>query len=265
MMDVKTLSSADNPRIKLYGRLSVSSRARKKAGLFIAEGVRLISDAAADDAAVCVDTIFFTDAGFSRCADRMELLQGCCKNIYRVTDNAAKALSNTENSQGVFALLKMPAPVGADTVKHGGRYIILDNIQDPGNIGTMIRTAEACGLDGVIVCGCCDRFSPKAVRAAMGSVMRVPVIECGFEEAAAAVIGAGLPFFAAVVDTCAENIRKTDFSKGGAVVIGNEGSGIPEEHINMIPQRITIPMMGRVNSLNAAMAAGIIMWQLSEG
>ena len=149
-------------------------------------------------------------------------------------------------------------------MKSGGKYIILDNIQDPGNMGTMLRTADACGIDAIITCNCCDVYNPKTVRSAMGSLMRVNIIDDDIGNAVLNLKNAGIAVYAAVIDSSAVSLTECDFSKGGAVMIGNEGNGLPREHSALADVPLTIKMHGTINSLNAAMAAGIIMWELSK-
>ncbi|MBQ7783841.1 MAG: RNA methyltransferase, partial [Oscillospiraceae bacterium] len=149
-------------------------------------------------------------------------------------------------------------------IERGGRYLILDNIQDPGNMGTMLRTADACGIDAVITCSCCDIYNPKVVRSAMGSLMRVTVIDDDINSAADILHSKNVPIFAAVVDSTALSLKQCDFSQGGAVMIGNEGNGLSPDHIALADIPMTIKMHGQINSLNAAMAAGIIMWELTS-
>ena len=265
MEDFTLITSSDNDRIKLYKRLAADKKARKKEGLFTVEGARLVSDAASEAAQLCC--VFFTKDAFEKYGDTMELLTNTFdrKIFFMITEELAKSLSQTQVSQGIFALCRMKALDKSevyDKIKHGGRYLILDNIQDPGNLGTMLRTADACGIDAVVVCNCCDIYNPKTVRSAMGSIMRVSFVCDSFEEAVLRFKAAGITVYASVIDSDALSLSCADFSGGAAVIIGNEGSGIPPEHVLMADERLTIRMHGTINSLNAAMAAGIIMWEL---
>ena len=131
-------------------------------------------------------------------------------------------------------------------------------------MGTMLRTADACGIDAIITCNCCDVYNPKTVRSAMGSLMRVNIIDDDIGNAVLNLKNAGIAVYAAVIDSSAVSLTECDFSKGGAVMIGNEGNGLPSEHSALADVPLTIKMHGTINSLNAAMAAGIIMWELSK-
>ncbi|MDE7294511.1 MAG: RNA methyltransferase [Oscillospiraceae bacterium] len=256
-MGFKILTSAENEKIKLYRKLCSDKKARRSLGLFPLEGARLIRDAAAEKGGLKL--VFATEKYAGELESLAEIYGS--ENIYMITEELAAKISDTRTPQGIFAVCAVPAVHGKFTeIIPNGRYIILDNLQDPGNMGTILRTADSLGIDGIACCNCCDLFSPKTVRGTMGSLLRVRTM-CGeFEEISEMFRRAGLPIFSAVIDGDAEDIKNCDFSRGGAVIIGNEGSGIPREHIT--GKRITIKMHGNINSLNAAMAAGIIMWVL---
>ncbi|MCM1577999.1 MAG: RNA methyltransferase [Ruminococcus sp.] len=258
-MEFNVLTSAENEKIKLYRKLCGDKKLRKSLGLFPMEGVRLIRDAAGENGDISL--LLATSEYKSEMEEIAEKYGG--GKVYEITDELAAKISDTVTPQGIFALCSFPAVHGRFTPAAGGRYLILDNLQDPGNMGTVLRTADALGTDGIVCCSCCDLFSPKTVRSAMGSLLRVKTMCCGFEEAREMFADAGVPLFSAVVDGGAWDIRDCDFSGGGAVIIGNEGNGIPPEHIT--GKKITVKMKGNANSLNAAMAAGIVMWQLEAG
>ncbi len=259
-MKFKALTSAENEKIKLYRKLCSDKKARRSLELFPLEGARLIRDAAAEKGEL---TLVFVTEKFGEEPEKLAKIYGS-ENIYIITEELAAKMSDTSTPQGIFAVCKTPSVHGNFTeIIPGGRYIILDNLQDPGNMGTILRTADSLGIDGIACCNCCDLFSPKTVRSAMGSLLRVRTM-CGeFEKITEMFRKADIPIFSAVTDDDAQDIKKCDFSRGGAVIIGNEGSGIPKEHIT--GKRITIRMHGTVDSLNAAMAAGIMMWVLEAG
>jgi len=147
----------------------------------------------------------------------------------------------------------------------GGKYIALENLQDPGNLGAAARTAEALGLDGLLCGSGCDPYHPKALRASMGALLRLPVLRTDDLPGAlrAAALQCALPCFAAVPDRDALCVHACDFSHGGIVVIGSEGHGLTKEAIDACEHKITIPMSGRAESLNAAAAATILMWEMT--
>lgn len=254
---MKIISSPHNDIIKQYKKLCSSKKERDRSGLFVLEGVRLVTDCT-----VPPEQLLFTEAAKERYADRLTdgFITGC-KSAAVISDDVARTIAETENSQGVFAVCRKPSPRSVS--EYGGEpLLILDNLQDPGNMGTIMRTAEAFGVS-LCLCGCCDEFSPKAVRSAMGAAMRVTVYHDTFENAVSLLKAKNKSVAAAVLSDNAE-ILGTIPLDSTVIVIGNEGSGIPEEHTALCDKSIIIPMSGGAESLNAAMAAGIFIWELSK-
>ncbi len=267
MSNFNIITSADNDKIKLYRRLAADKKLRRKESKFVIEGARLVSDAALE--AIELHCVFFTESAMKKYGEALELLfSKYSRSIFScISDELAASISETAMPQGIFAICRIPALDKSSAygkIERGGRYLILDNIQDPGNMGTMLRTADACGIDAVITCSCCDIYNPKVVRSAMGSLMRVTVIDDDINSAADILHSKNVPIFAAVVDSTALSLKQCDFSQGGAVMIGNEGNGLSPDHIALADIPMTIKMHGQINSLNAAMAAGIIMWELTS-
>ena len=195
--------------------------------------------------------------------ERLKILLKNAQKIYTVTEEVAEKLSDTVSSQGVFAILQM-LPETALAIQKGGKYVVLDTVQNPQNLGAIARTAEAFGVNGLIVGGGCDRYNPKALRASMGTLLRLPVFET--EDLAATVreIGKTVPTFATVPDCTAESICAQDFSGGAAAIIGNEGNGVREAVLSAAQKRVTIPMRGNAESLNAAAAATVTVWEMMK-
>lgn len=267
MTEYNRIFSADNEKIKLYRKLTDDKKARRKENKFTIEGARLVSDAAAE--AIELHSVFFTESATEKYGEALELLFKTYphKIFSIISEELAKELSDTKMPQGIFAVCSMPKHDKAQTyskIKKGSRVLILDNIQDPGNMGTMLRTADACGIDCVVLCGCCDIYNPKTVRSAMGSIMRVEAVTDDIENAVSEMKLRSLPVFAAVISDTARSLTDCDFSQGGAVMIGNEGNGLSDYDASLADIPLTIKMHGTINSLNAAMAAGIIMWELSK-
>lgn len=258
---MREITSVENPKIKLYKKLSESKKCRRENGLFTLEGTRLITDAAAENAGL--RSVFITKAYFEKYGGASEFAADT--EVFLIPDELGKRISSTDNAQGIFAVCRtLDKPPVSDIIKSGGRYVLLHNIQDPGNLGTIIRTADAVGADGVFLAECCDLYNPKTVRSTMGSLFRVNASETSFDEVFPLFGQRGIPTFAAVVDGNAVSLTDCDFSRGGAVLIGNEGNGLPREISEICDTRLTIKMRGNVNSLNAAAAAGIIMWELTK-
>ena len=257
------IASKDNPKIKQYRKLASSRRARTEQGLFVAEGMRGIVDIAGE---ADIEALFCTEAALEKYAgvldtDRLALIPA--DRRFTVTEEVARKMSDTGSTQGVFAIVKrLDLPLG-DTLPTG-KYLVLDELQDPGNLGTMIRTAAAVGLSGVILSGnCADLYNPKTVRSCMGSLTKVNIyIEKDVSRVLAVLDKSGIKTLAAVVRD-GQSVSETDFSGGCAVVIGNEGRGLPEETVSLCRERVTIKMRGSTESLNAAIAGTILVWEMS--
>lgn len=262
MINDNTITSKDNPVIKLYQRLSSSKKDRLEYGLFVLEGLRIVEDALREDSGIT--HLIVTKNSFEKYGD--ELFQADLRNTKTIviSNELGKRISQTEQTQGVFAICRIPVEKDF-TFRENGKYAVLYGLQDPGNVGMIIRTADALGMDGVILCGSCDLYSPKVIRSTMGSVFRMNIcIENDREKLFAMLEDNNVVSCACVIDTDAEKVTYCGFPASQAVFIGNEGNGLPREISQRCSRRITIPMNGTINSLNAAMAAGIIMWELSK-
>ena len=254
------INSRANDKIKYAARLSESASLRKESGEFFLEGARLCSDAALSGAGIT--RAFFTAEARKKYASYIEKITAVCGECYTVSDEVAAKLSLTDSSQGVFCVCRKPG-LNAQ-VKEEGRYIALENVQDPANFGSVCRTAEALGLDGVIVSGGCDIFNPKALRAAMGSSLRINIIETGnLVELIEKANAKGMLTLASTPRDDAENINGIEYNGGVICCVGNEGSGLTDEVLSACRKRVTIPMRGRAESLNASAAAAVLMWEIS--
>ena len=255
------ITSRDNPSVKHFRKLLDSKKERLAERAFILEGKRLVLDAFYSDADI--EKVFVTCTALGRFGSELSDIMAKC-SVTVISDEIGNHISDTENTQGVFAKCRFPENMDVmPELKKCGRYVVLSKLRDPGNAGMIIRTADALGLDGVIFSESCDIYNPKTVRATMGALFRVPVyhnIEINdiFEK----LEQSGLHSLAAVVDKDAADIRKCDLSEGAAVFIGNEANGLDDDVKERCTQRITIKMSGNAESLNAAMASGILMWEL---
>lgn len=252
------ISSKDNPRIKKFTKLSQSRSARNADGLFVLEGMRLITDA------ICEKAPFTCILATKKALSSPELRIPDGVETLCITDEIAAKISETHTPQGVFAICKVLDKINlSDTMYSKGKYVLLCGIQDPGNLGMIMRTADAMGMGGVFLSDCCDVYNPKVVRATMGSLFRIPFTRTSVSKAMKSFSLAGIKTFAAVIDgEC--DAASADFSSGSALLIGNEGNGLPKEIAGVCDSRITIKMHGKIDSLNAAMAAGILMYLMSS-
>lgn len=254
------LDSVSNEKIKSAVKIASSSKVRKETGLFFLEGLRLCRDSAVTGAAIRY--AFFTDKAYERFTEDAEFICSKAQEAYLISEAVADKLSLTQTSQGFFCLCEKERALPLSALDSDGKYIALENIQDPANLGAICRTAEALGIKGAILSGCCDRYSPKSQRAAMGSLLRLPVFET---EDLCADIEAfkekGMKVYATSPDFSAKKITEVPMDGGTVCVIGNEGNGVSEK-VFALCEKITIPMLGNAESLNASMAAAITMWEM---
>ena len=186
-------------------------------------------------------------------------------SLYSAPDALFKLASEVETPQNVIFSCEQPQWT-ADALDGAGQVLLLDGLQDPGNLGTILRTAEAFALGAVVLCeGCADPFSPKVVRSTMGAVFRLGLsLERSRQGLFSRLRGEGFRLLASVPDSAALPVTEVDFSQGPcAVFIGNEGNGLSQETIAQC-QRVTIPMAGRAESLNASAAATILLWEMAR-
>lgn len=254
------ITSRENPLIKLVAALQVSSEKRKRNGLFVLEGLRICKDAC--DNGIKFDKLIVSDAAAEKYAADTEKFSLISDECYKIPDSLFKKISDTKTPQGIIAVAKMPV-TGSCGIDKNGQYIALENVSDPSNLGAISRTAEALGVNGIILSSDgCDPYSPKALRASMGTLLRVPVFVT--ESFAETLKSTGLKRYACVVDKTAESIKEQSFENGSVVMIGNEANGLTDSAKQSADVLVTIPMTGRAESLNAAAAAAIAMWEMMK-
>lgn len=256
------ITSRDNETVKWACRIGAALAARAESGLFLAEGPRLCRDLAENAAPTAV---FFT-ADAAQKWPEVETLCARAADAYEVMPHVAEKLAGTRTPQGVFALFPLPQCGFGDIPEDAPGVLLCESMQDPANVGAVIRTAAGLGLGAVVLAGACaDPFGGKALRASMGSVCRVPVVRCGTAaEAAAALREKGFTLYAAALQGAAPvgaKPVKTPF----ALMIGNEGGGLGAEALAAADERIFLPMENGVESLNAAAAAAVLMYALKAG
>lgn len=257
------LTSKDNPNIKNAVKLTKSAKHRRQSGMFVAEGLRVCYDAMLSGAEII--TFFSTEKAIEGHIEKFNELQNYANKTYVVSPELFELISDTQTPQGFLCVIKALDKIGQfDKIKIGGKFLALDNIQDPGNLGTILRSAEAFGVSGIIMSSdCCDVYSPKVVRGSMGAVFRLPFAVCtSIKEFLDN--NPQLNSFAAVVDSDAKEINKVSFTQPCIAVIGNEGNGLKPETAASCKSRITIPMKGKAESLNASAAAAIIIWEMMK-
>jgi RNA methyltransferase, TrmH family len=253
------VSSRANARVKQL-RAAFQGHARLSGGMVAIEGDHLLEEALRSG--MVLKTVFVSE----RRAVPKDVPRGV--EVLRLTEEVFGSVVETQSPQGVAALLVPPVRTLADLFEGAGAALVLiaAGLQDPGNMGTLVRSAEAFGANGVLTtAGTVSAWNQKALRASVGSVFRVPVVGVTTEEIAE-LKGRGVRLIAAVGadDFGVVAAREMDFTTACAVMIGNEGSGLAAEWMEMCDARVTIPCPGPVESLNAAVAGSLLLYEASR-
>lgn len=244
------ITSRKNPLLQQVKKLLSSRKAREEAGLFAADGTKLLQEAVRYFPGL--HTVILSD-GVE--ADVPEMVRRI-----RVPADVMESISPMAAPQGALFLCKLPEKTAF--VPQPG-MLLLDGIQDPGNLGTMLRTADALNVPVVLLEGCADPYSHKVVRSSMGAVFRTPVVQSDWQTVKEACTQAGIPVAVTALSDRASDIRQADV-KRMAVVIGSEGQGVRKEILETADAELIIPMNEHCESLNAAVAATIVMWQMTQ-
>ncbi len=271
------ITSSSNQQIKDIMQLQKKSKTRWQQRVFVVEGPRMVAETPRE----LVQKVYLSESFWrekfseDRAGAGMEPNGGGIKDIdwrlwlenyeYEiVSDSVFSAISDTKTPQGILCLVRMPEYALADLLKSECPHLLLlESIQDPGNLGTMLRTGEGAGVDGIIMNrSTVDLFNPKVIRATMGSLYRVPfVLVDDLAEVAGALKRHGITLHAAHLKGT-ETYDTPDYTKGTAFLIGNEGNGLSDETAALADAYIRIPMEGKVESLNAAIAATLLMYEV---
>ncbi len=247
-MTEERITSRKNPLIQQVRRLLSSRKAREEAGLYVSDGTKLLQEAAK----YCdgLHTVILSDGVDAPVPDHVRLV--------RVSQDVMASISPMAAPQGALFLCRLPQEAAFQPVPG---MVLLDGIQDPGNLGTMLRTADALDIPLVLLEGCADPYSHKVVRSSMGAVFRRPVVRTTWAQARQSCQAAGIPIAVTALSDRARDIRQAELSRM-AVVIGSEGQGVRNEILENADAQLIIPMNPHCESLNAATAATIVMWQM---
>ena len=255
------ITSSKNPIIKEVKNL-YKRKDRWKEQLFIIEGIKIIEEALENNVVLkyilIMDKLQSTSEGYNFYESIKEN-----NNLIHITDNVFKEISDTENSQGIIAVAQFKISKLEDLIlKDNPALIFLDGLQDPGNLGTIIRTCDAFNLDGIILGeGSVDPYNPKVVRATMGSIFRIPlVVTQNSIETLTKLKERKIQILSTSLEADLP-IYEIDYREGFALIIGNESKGVKDETLSLSDQLIKIPMPGSAESLNAGVAASIIMYE----
>lgn len=255
------LTGRTNPILKEVRSLkNKNSRAEKN--LYFIEGARFTAEALKENTDICYFVLSETFASDDGSADLIERISRGGFDCYLLPDSLFESISDTQNPQGVLAVLRQNKKQLKDNSITEGLLVVLDSVRDPGNMGTIIRTADAAGCSGVIIPdGCVDIYNPKVLRATMGSVFHVPIYHCDCTaEAIGLLKDMGFLICASHLEG-AVSIYQADLSGNIALIIGSEAEGISDETIWNADLLIKIPMAGRAESLNASVAAAVMMFE----
>ena len=262
---MERITSKENVKFKNLSLLMASKKERISQGVFVAEGLRLVEDAV--NSGLVPVSIFATDNFASKYPEKFSKICKDCEKVYIITDALAQKISDTKSPQGIFAILNaLDKKLNLDKIYNNGHFIFIVSLQDPGNVGTIIRTAEAMGLDGVIMTADSpDAYSPKVLRSTMGSAFRIPITVCDdVLETVELLNRNGFTTYAAALDVNSVKLGEFIFPEKSAVLIGNEANGLKHEFVECCKHTLMIPMKGNAESLNAASAANMIMWEMTK-
>lgn len=251
------ITSATNDRIKEVKKLIKSSSYRKEKDLYVVEGIRMFREIPRDDIA----DVFVSQGAYEKLKD--DILKVVAEEtITFVTDHVFSSMSDTNTPQGVMALVRMKRTDLSDVIKGDAFLLIAERLQDPGNLGTIIRTAEGAGATGIILSSdCVDMYNPKVIRSTMGSVFRMPIyISDDMSGDIDRLKAEGVCIFGAHLK--GKEFYDEDFKGPCGFLIGNEGNGLSEVISSKADRLIRIPMCGKVESLNAATSVAVISYEV---
>ncbi|MEE0858381.1 MAG: RNA methyltransferase [Acutalibacteraceae bacterium] len=262
---MQRITSKDNSTVKHIAKLMKSSSYRKEYNQFVIEGVRLCIDALESD--MPITTVVFSESALKKYKSQSDKLVEVCESTFVFSDKLFSQISDTKSPQGILCVCN--GNLKQLNINSNGVFLALEHIQDPSNMGTILRTAEALGVNGVILTdNCCDVFSPKVLRGTMGAVFRLPMMICNnMADTVNMLNNNGITTIAMVVGRNSVPITSisSENKKSCTVLIGNEGNGLEQATIDICKIKATIPMLGRAESLNASVAASISMWEVLRG
>lgn len=252
---MKYIESKKNDEIKQLAKLSATKNI-KKTGTYLIEGFHLVREADANDQRIV--KLYVTENN-----ENDRLAKKYHDIVTGVSDDVAQALSETKTPQGIFAVVKVQE--NDDLTEMKGQWVILDDVQDPGNVGTIVRTADAAGYTGVITSlNSADFYQPKVQRSMQGSQFHMPIYRMDLQKAISIAKKSGLKVYGSEVNKEAMPYNKLEKTDDFALVMGNEAHGLGADVLSETDQNIFIPILGEAESLNVAVAAGVLMYGLKS-
>lgn len=256
---MEIIKSKDNPLVKRFILLKDNKRERTLSGQFVIEGLRFCKEAVLNNAKI--HTVLMTEEFLNKHPEDAELIGSSCNNVKLISDIISKRISDTVNSQGVYCVCSIALK---EQKLCGNKFIALENLQDPGNIGTVIRTAQAFGIDGVCLVGnCADIYSPKVLRSTMGTIFTMPMYRFSdINDAYKEFKNNNLFIYGAILDEKVTVLSDIKFKNRSVCLIGNEANGLSAAAKEVCDEFVFIDMPGNAESLNASVAASVIMWEM---
>ncbi|MGX4645222.1 TrmH family RNA methyltransferase [Holzapfeliella sp. JNUCC 80] len=251
---MQQITSLTNKTIKELKKLQ-QKKYRQKYGLYLVEGFHTVEEALKSNQSY--HYLIGTADALDKVTTNYDVKDD---KVLEVTDEIANALSQTNTSQSIFMVLTINQPKSFSF--YPGKWVLLDNLADPGNVGTIIRTADAAGYDGVILnTKNVDLYNDKVQRAMQGSQFHITVLQHDLDDAIVNLKDAGNRVFASCLDDEAIHSDEVESGNAFALIVGNEAHGVSFEHLELADAKVYIPILGQAESLNAAVAAGIMMYQ----
>lgn len=253
------ISSTSNPQVKRLAQLQKKSKTRNEENVFIVEGIRMFAEVPKNR----VEKVYISESLYNKKKQELNL-NGMPFEI--LSDSVFQHVSDTKTPQGVMCVVKQKHYNIEDLLKiENPHFMVLDNLQDPGNLGTIVRTAEGAGVDAVFLSKeSVDIFNPKTIRSTMGSIYRMPVLYVDdLLELLDIFQKKGIKSYAAHLEG-KNSYDQESYVGGTAILIGNEGNGLRDEVSQKADIWVQIPMKGQVESLNAAIAASVLMFEVAR-
>ena len=257
------ITSTSNARVKRLGNLIKKKKVRDAEKVYIVEGIRMFKEVPKEE----LREVYVSESFYKKEKDVIEeVLQGSSVKPELLTDSVYAHISDTKSPQGILCVIDQEEYTLEKIIREDNPHmIVLEHLQDPGNLGTIFRTAEAAGVTGIIMDkGCVDIYNPKTIRSTMGAIYRVPFV---YVEDLHGIINTlkvqNIKVYAAHLKDSV-SYDEPDYTNGTAFLIGNEGNGLTKETADLADSYIKIPMAGQVESLNAAIAATVLMFEVSR-
>lgn len=252
------IESLQNPKVKSWAELQ-SKKGREKHRAYLIEGVRLVEEAIASNAPI--------EAIIWQADKKFPFLNSLPTYIeqWQVTEAIIKKLGTTEQSQGILAVVSIAEPKLWEKQLTGNLFLLVDGVQDPGNLGTIIRSADAAGVDAIFLGdGTVDLYNPKTVRSTMGSLYHLPIYTLSLDVAIAMLKEQGVMIYASSLDTDV-SYNQLSYPDKVAIIVGNEGNGISKEILDVADFKVKIPIYGKAESLNVAIATSLLLYEARRG